>query len=146
MPNRWIRLIVCLSFSLGIASPASSQALPNEVIIEPLTGAQIQPGAAPPSAAALILEYDRAINVLKTGLKERWNSRDDYLKEFDRSPATGSAGELLAIAKTQVRQLLTLNLREQEPWDEGPPLGVEVQRAIRELRQKRDRILEIERQ
>jgi hypothetical protein len=136
--------IVALSISMMCSLLMSGQSSPKVVIIEPSEYNSVQSADAPPSAA-MILEYDRALFVLEHGLSEQWKDRTDYLKSFDDSSDSGSSGEHLTAAKARVRLLLVTNLRVHQTWDEGPPISVEVQRAIKDLRGLRDRLLQQER-
>ena len=96
--------------------------------------------AAPePSPASLVLELDRAILVLKHGLKENWETRDQYLIAFEKTPSTDSAGRLVTEAKKYVEcVILGAHLRTHQIWDEGPSLGVEVNRTLIEVTKLRD--------
>lgn len=99
----------------------------------------------PPSAAAgpnntwLVLELDRAIVILKRGLKENWETRDQYLTAFDKTPNANRAGQAVTDAKNYVEAAISSNLRIHRMWDEGSPLGVEVQSTINEFSQLRNK-------
>jgi TonB family protein len=86
--------------------------------------------AADPTSTALVVELDRAIAVLKRGLKEGWGTRDQYLTAFEKTPNTDTAGRLVADAKEYVECLMGEHLRIHQIWDEGVPIGVEVKRTI----------------
>ena len=90
-----------------------------------------------PSRASLALEFDRAILVLKRGLKERWATRDQYLTAFEKTHGTDSTGRPVTNAKRYVECAIGEHLRTHQIWDEGPPLEVEVQRTIIELTDRR---------
>ena len=109
------------------------------------------PGAAPqhspiaavePTRASLVLELDRAILILKRGLKEHWATRDQYLTAFDKTPGTDPAGRPVTDAKSYVKcaigEYLSTHEVWDEKWDEGPPINIEVQRAIVELTKGRE--------
>lgn len=100
---------------------------------------------SPPSAVAgpnntwLVLELDRAIVILKRGLKENWETRDQYLAAFDKTPNTNRAGQAVTNAKNYVEAAISSNLRIHRIWDEGSPIGVEVQSTITEFTQLRNK-------
>jgi TonB family protein len=100
---------------------------------------------SPPSAATgpnntwLVLELDRAIVILKRGLKENWETRDQYLTAFDKTTNTDRTGQAVIDAKNYVEAALSSNLRIHQIWDEGSPIGVEVQSTIIEFTQLRNK-------
>ena len=100
---------------------------------------------SPPSAAAgpnntsLVLEFDRAIVVMKRGLKESWETRDQYLTAFDKTPNTDRAGQAVTDAKNYVKAAISSRLRVHQIWDEGSPIGVEVRSTIAEFTQERNK-------
>jgi TonB family protein len=103
------------------------------------TAPQYSPTAAvEPIRASLNLELDRAILVLKRGLKEHWATRDQYLTAFEKTPGTDPAGRPVTNAKTYVECMIGENLRTPEIWDEGPPIEIEVQNTIIELAERRE--------
>jgi hypothetical protein len=86
---------------------------------------QHSPGAATESAPiALALELDRAILVLKRGLKENWETRDRYLTAFESTPSRDHAGQPVADAKKYVECAIGAHLRTHRLWDEGLPLAL----------------------
>jgi TonB family protein len=91
-----------------------------------------------PIRSSLVLELDRAILVLKRGLKDRWATRDQYLIAFEKTPGTDPTGRPVTDAKSYVECAIGENLRTHQIWDEGPPLEVEVQRTIVELTERRE--------
>ena len=107
----------------------------------------------PPSVAvelntpSLALELDRAILVLKRGLRENWGTRDQYLIAFDKTPNIDRAGRAVTDAKNYVETAISSYLQthqigyEGPPkiWYEGPLIGVEVQRAIIEFTKQRNK-------
>ena len=94
--------------------------------------------------ARLMLELDRAILVLKQGAKENWATRDRYLTAFERTPSTDSTGLPVTNEKRQVECAIAAELRIHRPWDEGPPMKVEVQSALSEFTKKREsRVVEL---
>ncbi|HEY2860002.1 MAG TPA: energy transducer TonB [Terracidiphilus sp.] len=94
--------------------------------------------ALKPSSASLVLELDRAILVLKRGLKENWETGDQYLAAFHKTPATDSAGQSVRDAKSYIECEIEARFRSRQIWDEGPPLGVEADRTIIEFTKLRD--------
>ena len=85
-----------------------------------------------------MLELDRAILVLKRGLKENWATRDQYLTAFEKTSSTDPTGRPVMAAKSYVECAIGEQLRTHQAWDEGPPIGVEVHRAIAELTERRE--------
>jgi TonB family protein len=101
------------------------------------------PGVAEqPNPTPLVLELDRAIVVLKQGLKENWATRDKYLSAFERTPNIDRTGRLLTDEKKFVECAMNAHLRTHEIWDEGPPIGVEVHRTIVEFAKQRDEAIQ----
>jgi len=98
--------------------------------------------AVEPTRASLVLELDRAILVLKRGLKEHWATRDQYLTAFEKTPGTDPAGQSVREAKSYVECAIGEHLPTHEvwdeKWDEGPPINIAVQRTIVELTKRRD--------
>lgn len=83
-----------------------------------------------PSPEPLVLELDRAITVLKRGIKENWETRDQYLIAFEMTPSADSTGRPVKDAKEYVKCAIGARLRIHQMWDEGPPVGVEAAGAI----------------
>ena len=101
------------------------------------------PGVAEePNPTPLVLELDRAILVLKQGLKENWATHDQYLSSFDKTPNTDRTGRPVTDAKKLVECAMSAHLRTRQIWDEGPPIGVEVQRTIFEFAKRRDEAIQ----
>jgi len=98
--------------------------------------------AVEPIRASLVLELDRAILVLKRGLKEHWATRDQYLTAFEKTPGTDPTGRSVRDAKSYVECAIGEHLPTHEvwdeKWDEGPPINVAVQRTIVELTKRRE--------
>ena len=94
--------------------------------------------------AALALEYSRAILVLKRGQKLGWNNRDQFIAAFNQTPITGAQKDVMQSAKDYVSAAMKHHLRVHAVWDEGPPIGVEVQRAIDDFTKIRNQLLEAE--
>lgn len=98
--------------------------------------------AVKPTRASLVLELDRAILVLKRGLKEHWATRDQYLTAFEKTPGTDPTGRSVREAKSYVECAIGEHLPTHEvwdeKWDEGPPINVTVQRTIVELTKRRE--------
>jgi hypothetical protein len=80
--------------------------------------------------ASFALELDRAILVLKRGLKENWKTRDQYLTAFAKTPGTDSTGQPVTNAKEYITCAIASHLRVHQIWDEGPPIEVEVDQTI----------------
>jgi len=105
----------------------------------PGTVLQRSPGAAVESTSiSLALELDRAILILKRGLKEKWGTRDQYLTAFERTPSTDHTGRPVADAKKYIECAIGAHLRTHQLWDEGPPIEVEVHRTIVEFTKRRN--------
>jgi TonB family protein len=88
-------------------------------------------------STSLALELDRAILILKRGLKEDWGTRDQYLTAFERTPSTEGTGRPVTDAKNYVECAIGAHLRTHQMWDEGPPIEVEVYRTIVEFTKRR---------
>ncbi len=88
--------------------------------------------------ASLTLELDRAILVLKQGLKGKWQNRDQYLMAFEKTVNTDSTDWPVTDSKRQVECAIGAHLRVHEMWDEGPPIEVEVQRTIADFTKDRE--------
>lgn len=80
--------------------------------------------------ASFALELNRALLVLKRGLKENWKTRDQYLMAFEKTPGTDSTGQPVTDAKEYVTCAMASHLRVHQIWDEGPPIEVEVDQTI----------------
>jgi len=134
-PNVLLASFIVLPVGLLACEAGTSQA--------PETVPQHSPtAAAEPTRASLVLELDRAILVLKRGLKEHWATRDQYLTAFEKTPDTDPAGRPVTDAKRYVECAIGEHLPSHEVWDEkwgeGTPLNVEVQRTIVELTERRE--------
>jgi TonB family protein len=117
-----------------LASQAVTSQRPETVLQD-----QLSPSAAVESnPAPLVLELDRAILVLKRGLKENWETRDQYLTAFEKTPRTDSLGRPVTDAKKYVECAIGAHLRIHQTWDEGPPIDVEVHSTISEFTNWRD--------
>jgi TonB family protein len=92
-----------------------------------------QGGVGEPNSASLVLELDRAIRVLERGIKEKWDTRDQYLAAFERTPNADSTNHSVASAKKYVECAINARLRIHQVWDEGSPIGIEAHRSIIEL-------------
>ena len=136
-----LRPIVHLAnFIVLSASLLAFQAGMSQTSVE---GPQHSPSAAvAPAHASLVLEWDRAIAVLRRGLKEHWATRDQYLTAFEKTPRTDLAGRPVTDAKSYVKCEIGEHLRTHEiwneKWDEGFPINVEVQRTIDEFIHRRE--------
>ena len=121
-------LLIPIVFS---ASFSNSQARPSQAH---QTAIQLPPSAAlEQSPASLVLELGRAIGVLKRGLAENWSARGQYLDAFEKTPKTDLSGRSVTREKEYVACSIGARLRIHESWDEGPPIGVEVDRIIVEF-------------
>ena len=122
-----------------IVLPAGLLAFQAGTSQSPETVPQHSPTATvDPIRASLVLELDRAVFVLKRGLKENWATRDQYLSAFEKTPNTDRTGRPVTDAKQYVECLISEHLRTHQMWDEGLPIGVEVQRTITGLIERRD--------
>ena len=102
-------------------------------------GSTVPPhGVTEPSSTSLVLELDRAILVLKRGIKERWETRAQYLAAFENTTNADASTDTEAKAKEYVECALSARLRIHQVWDEGSPIGVEAQRTIIELTKWRE--------
>jgi TonB family protein len=129
-PNVLLAILVVLPASLLACQAWTSG--PGSVL-------QHSPGAAVESTPiSLALELDRAILILKRGLKEDWGTRDQYLTAFERTPSTDHTGRPVADAKKYVECAIGAHLRTHQLWDEGPPIEVEVHRTIVEFTKRRN--------
>ena len=113
--------------------PASLFACQAGAFEGPEMRAQTSPSAGEPNRASLVVELDRAIAVLKRGLKDDWGTRDQYLAAFKKTPGTDPIGRPVADAKRYVECAMSGRLRVHQIWDEGPPIENEVQRMIDEF-------------
>jgi TonB family protein len=95
-------------------------------------------GAVDPVRASIVLELDRAILVLKRGLKENWATRDQYLTAFEKTPGTDQTGRPVTDAKSYVDCVISEHVRNPQVWDEGVPIEVEVQGTIDEFIERRE--------
>ena len=119
--------------------PASFLSSQTGTIRVPETILQNSPSAAAEiNPASLVLELNRAIVVLNKGLKENWETRDQYLIAFEKTPSTNSASGSVTDAKKYVECVIGAHLRIHQIWDEGPTIGVEVHQTIIEFTKKRD--------
>jgi protein TonB len=130
-------------FANFIVLPAGLLASQVGTSQSPVGGFQHSPAAAvAPAHASLVLEWDRAIAVLRRGLKEHWATRDQYLTAFEKTPRTDLAGRSVTDAKRYVECEIGEHLPTHEvwneKWDEGSPINVEVQRTIDELIERRE--------
>jgi TonB family protein len=108
---------------------ASARLLADDPELHPVPSS----GVVEPSSASLVLELDRAILVLKRGIKEKWDTRDQYLAAFERTPDAGSTTQSVTKAKKYIDCAMSARLRIHKAWDEGLPIGVEAQRTITEF-------------
>ena len=128
------------NFIVLLAGLSFSQATTSQV---PGTVPRPSPSAAGVAArASLVLELDRAILVLKRGLKEHWATRDQYLTAFEKTSGTDSTGRPVRAAKRHVECEIGEHLPTHEVWDEKwdnePPLNIAVQRMIDEFIARRE--------
>jgi TonB family protein len=130
-PNVLFANLIVLSASLLTCQAGTSQ--------YPETAPQSPPTAAvEANRASLELEWDRAILVLKRGLKEHWATRDQYLAAFAKTPGTDPTGRPVTDAKDYVECAIGEHLRNPLVWDEGVPIEVEVQDTIVEFTERRE--------
>lgn len=129
--NAFLTNLIVLPAGLVACQAATSQS-PELVPLHSPTA------TADPIRSPLVLELDRAILVLKRGLKERWTTRDQYLTALEKTPGTDATGRPVTDAKRYVECTIGERLRIHQIWDEGSPLEVEVQRTIAELTERRE--------
>src|SRR5271156_6455386 len=96
----------------------------------PIAHAQNQPTPPTPTTpfatrTSLIAEYDRSIHILETGLHQNW-SRDRYLIAFGSLTQLGTPSAHLSVCKELAYRLQS----PRTPWDEHPPLNLEVTQAL----------------
>ncbi len=89
--------------------------------------------SADPDPASLVSELNRAIIILKRGLDENWQNRDQYLSAFEKTPNVDSTGRSATAAKRYVECTIDRHLRTHQMWDEGLPIESEVRQTITEL-------------
>ena len=98
--------------------------------------------AVDPIRASLVLEWDRAIVVLKRGLKEHWATRDQYLTAFEKTPDTDPSDRRVRHAKSyvacEIGEHLPTHAVWDEKWENRPPINVAVQRTIDEFIARRE--------
>jgi TonB family protein len=124
---------------ISIVLLASLQARSTAALQDPTTVSEHSPTTAVKlSSASLALELDRAIRVLRRGLKENWQTRDQYLLAFEMTPSMDSAGRPVKDAKKYVECAIGEHLQTHLIWDESPPLGVEANRTIIEFTRLRN--------
>jgi TonB family protein len=134
-PNVHLSNFIVLSVGLLVFQAGTSQS--------PEMAPQHSPTAAvEANRASLVLELDRAILVLKRGLKEHWPTRDQYLTAFEETPGTDSTGRPVTDAKKHVKCAIDAHLPTYQIWDEvgheGPSIEVAVQRTIVEFTKRRN--------
>ena len=110
--------LACQGQTLGIAEEAPQSSPSSAVGLDP---------------ASLVLELNRAIIVLKRGLKENWGTRDQYLSAFQETPTIDSTGRPVTDAKEYVECAIGGHFRTHQVWDEGFPIEVEVRGTIAEF-------------
>lgn len=129
-PNALLAGFIFLQASFGACRAGALQS--------PEVGAQTSPSAVEPNRASLVVELDRAIAVLKRGLKDDWGTRDLYLAAFEGTPRTDPMDRPVTDAKRYVECAMSARLRIHQIWDEGPPIEDEVQRLIDKFREWRE--------
>jgi hypothetical protein len=103
--------------------------------------AQNQPSSPNPTAlsatpVSLIAEYDRSIRTLETGLHQNW-SRDRYLIAFGSLTQLGTPSAHLTVCRELAFRLKST----RTPWDEHPPLYLQVTQALDRCRAQRNLLL-----
>jgi hypothetical protein len=88
--------------------------------------------------AALRLELNRAILVLRQGIGEKWEFRDQYLAAFEKTPNADLEGRSVQDQKRWVGCVIGARLRVHQVWDEGAPIEVEVNGVIAEFTRDRE--------
>lgn len=130
------RSMILANFVVLPASFLTSQAgafLGSETVLQDSPSAAVEF-----NPTSLMLELDRAILILKRGLKENWGSRAQYLTAFERTPSTDRTGRPVTDAKKYVECAIGAHLRTHQLWDEGTPIEVEVHRTIVEFAKRRN--------
>ena len=115
----------------GLAWPTGASQVSGEVLEHsPTPSVELR-------SAPLALELDRAIRVLKRGLKRGMRTRDQYLNAFERRK-TRTRRVCVKGAKDYVECVIGAHLRTHQVWDEGPPVAVEVNQTISEFAKLRN--------
>lgn len=82
---------------------------------------------------SIVLEVNRAVDVLKQGMAENWGDRGRYLSAFEKTPNVDSAGRPVTDAKSYVECVIGRHFRNHEVWDEGVPIDAEARLTVIEL-------------
>ena len=95
-------------------------------------------GSSPSSSAELdptsiVLEVNRAVDILKQGIAEKWGDRARYLSAFAKTPNVDSVGRPVTDAKSYVECVIDRRFRNHEVWDEGVPIDAEARLTVIEL-------------
>lgn len=131
--------LLCLSPAYGQQVSPVAQNLRSGLDPQSDTQHQASTTAANPAGSYLssrILEYNGAIRILETGLRNNW-PLERYLVIFDEIPVLGSANTQPESSRRLVRELLTPLQSPRTIWDERPPTNVEILRVLEELRSQR---------
>ncbi|WP_353064745.1 hypothetical protein RBB77_03150 [Tunturibacter psychrotolerans] len=104
----------------------------------PIAHSQNQPTPPnPPTPLAtptsLLAEYDRSISTLETGLRQNW-SRERYLIAFGTLAQLDTPSAHLSVCTELAFRLQS----PRAPWDERPPLNLEVTQALDRCREQRN--------
>jgi TonB family protein len=82
---------------------------------------------------SIVLELNRAVDILKQGIAENWGDRGRYLSAFEKTPNVDSAGRPVPDAKSYVECVIGRHFRNHEVWDEGVPIDAEARLTVIEL-------------
>jgi TonB family protein len=89
---------------------------------------------------SIVLELNRAVDILKQGIAENWGDRGRYLSAFEKTPNVDSAGQPVTDAKSYVECVIGRHFRNHEVWDEGVPIDAEARLTVIELTKIRENI------
>lgn len=95
-------------------------------------------GSSPSSSeemdhTSIVLELNRAADILKQGMAENWGDRGRYLSAFEKTPNVDSAGRPVTDAKSYIECVIGRHFRNHEVWDEGVPIDAEARLTVIEL-------------
>ena len=95
-------------------------------------------GSSPSSSeemdhTSIVLELNRAADILKQGMAENWGDRGRYLSAFEKTPNVDSACRPVTDAKSYIECVIGRHFRNHEVWDEGVPIDAEARLTVIEL-------------
>ena len=131
--------ILCISQAYGqqVLTATQNQNPPSGKQRQDLTTATSNAG----NLSAIILQYNGAIQILETGLRNNW-PLERYFAVFDESPSLDKANAQPDSSRRLVRDVLTPLQRPRVAWDERPTTNVEVLRVLERLRLQRDLLVQ----